>query len=79
MVVVTMPKLGLIMTEGTVISWYKKEGDHVEEGELLCQIETQKISNDIVSPATGTVVHIFVREGETVECQEPVAEIEEQQ
>ena len=77
MVVVKMPKLGLIMTEGTVASWFKKEGDYVKEGELLLQIETQKIVNDIASPATGKLVHIFVCEGETVECQEPLAEIEE--
>lgn len=77
MVVVTMPKLGLIMTEGTVTSWFKKEGDHVQEGELLFQVETQKITNDVVSPATGTLAHIIVCEGETVECQSPVAEIEE--
>lgn len=76
MVVVTMPKLGLIMTEGTVTSWMKEEGDQVDEGELLLEIETQKITHEILSPATGTVAKILVFEGDTVPCQTPLAEIE---
>ena len=39
-----MPKFGLIMTEGTITEWYKNEGDHVEAGEPLLQIETQKLT-----------------------------------
>lgn len=75
MEIVVMPKQGLIMTEGTLSTWYKKEGDHVEEGELLFAIETDKLTNDIVSPETGTLVRILVQEGETVPVYTPLAEI----
>jgi pyruvate dehydrogenase E2 component (dihydrolipoamide acetyltransferase) len=40
--IVTMPKLGFDMAEGTLVRWVKKEGDKVEKGELLAEIETDK-------------------------------------
>ena len=53
--VVVMPKLGLTMTEGTVSSWLKKEGDAVKEGEPLFEVETDKLTNTIEASATGVV------------------------
>lgn len=76
MITVEMPKFGLIMTEGTITEWYKKEGDHVEEGEVICQVETQKITNDVESPVAGTLVRIIAQADETVAIQEPIAEIQ---
>lgn len=76
MITVEMPKFGLIMTEGTISEWYKKEGDHVEEGEALCQVETQKLSNDVEAPVSGILVRIIAQEEETVPIQEPIAEIQ---
>ena len=76
MEVVTMPKFGLIMTEGTVSEWYKKVGDHVEEGEPLLQVETQKLVNDVESPVSGTLVKILAEVYDTVPCQDPIAEIQ---
>lgn len=74
--VVEMPKYGLIMTEGTIAKWYKNEGDHVHEGEVIASIETQKLSNDLESPVCGTLTKILVHEEETAPCQSPIAEIE---
>lgn len=74
---VVMPKLGLIMTEGTVTEWYRDEGDTVKEGEPLFQIETQKLQNDIEAPVSGVLSKIIAKIGETVPCLEPVAEIRE--
>ena len=76
MEVVTMPKFGLIMTEGTITEWYKNEGDHVEAGEPLLQIETQKLTNDVEAPVSGTLVKILAQVDDTVPCQEPIAEIQ---
>ncbi len=76
MEVVTMPKLGLIMTEGTIAEWYKNEGDHVEAGEPLLQVETQKLANDVEAPVSGTLLRILVQAYETVPCQTPIAEIQ---
>ena len=68
---IIMPKQGLQMTEGTIIEWKKKEGDTVEEGEILFEIETDKLNIDIDSPATGTLLAIIRQEGDTV----PITEV----
>jgi pyruvate/2-oxoglutarate dehydrogenase complex dihydrolipoamide acyltransferase (E2) component len=76
MIAITMPKLSHYMTDGTVVHWYKKQGDHVEEGEPLLEIETIKAMTDICVPNTGKLVSILVQEGETVLCETLLAEIE---
>jgi pyruvate dehydrogenase E2 component (dihydrolipoamide acetyltransferase) len=76
MIAITMPQLSHYVTDGTVAHWYKKEGDLVEEGEPLLEIETIKAMTDIHVPNTGKLVRILVQEGETVECQTLLAEIE---
>lgn len=76
MEIVTMPKFGLIMTEGTISEWYKNVGDHVTAGEPLLAVETQKLVNDVESPVSGTLVKILAQAEETVECQAPIAEIQ---
>jgi len=76
MIAITMPKLSHYVTEGLVTHWYKKEGDHVREGELLLEIETIKATTDIEAPGTGTLVRILVQEGEFVKCETLLAEIE---
>jgi len=63
---VTMPKLGMTMKTGKLSKWYKSEGDHVEEGGDLFEVETEKITNQIEAPAGGILFQIVVREGEVV-------------
>ena len=63
---VTMPKMGMTMKEGKVSKWYKKEGDSVEKGEDLVEVETEKITNKIESPGSGLVFQIVVPVGESV-------------
>ncbi|WP_029035430.1 pyruvate dehydrogenase complex dihydrolipoamide acetyltransferase [Salinimicrobium terrae] len=63
--VVKMPRLSDTMEEGTVASWLKKEGDEVEEGEILAEIETDKATMEFESFYTGTLLHIGIQEGET--------------
>ena len=76
MIAITMLKLSQYVTEGMVTYWYKKEGDHVREGEPILEIETIKASTDIEAPSTGTLVRILVQEGEFVKCEPLLAEIE---
>jgi pyruvate dehydrogenase E2 component (dihydrolipoyllysine-residue acetyltransferase) len=76
MIAITMPQLSHYMTDGKVVHWYKKEGDHVEEGEPLLEIETIKAMTELCVPNAGTIVRILVQEGETVECETLLAEIE---
>lgn len=62
---VIMPKMGMTMTEGSVASWEKHDGDHVNEGEVIAMVETDKITNSLESPATG-ILHTTVELGEEV-------------
>lgn len=56
---VKMPKLGLTMTEATVVEWKKTVGDSVTAGEVLLVIETEKAEVEIEVPASGTLVEII--------------------
>jgi 2-oxoglutarate dehydrogenase E2 component (dihydrolipoamide succinyltransferase) len=64
---VLMPQLGETVMEGTVAAWHKKAGDSVEKGEVLLDIETDKVATEIEAPATGVVASLNVNEGDTVE------------
>lgn len=70
-----MPKLGMDMEEGTIVQWLKAEGDHVEKGEPLVEIETDKAAVTSESNITGTILKIFYPEDEAVPCGEPIAAI----
>jgi len=69
---VLMPKLGLTMTEGSVVSWLKEEGDAVEKGEELVEVLTEKINNVVEAPSSGVLRKILVGPGETVKVSEPI-------
>lgn len=72
-----MPKLGLIMEEGIITKWHKAEGDFFKEGEVLFEVETEKIVNDIEATFSGKLIKILVKEGNAVAVSTPVAEAEE--
>lgn len=72
---VIMPKLGLTMRDGKIIKWCKGEGDRVEKGEILFIVETEKVTYEVESPASGILGKILVRESETVPVTEVVAYI----
>ena len=74
---VSMPKLGMTMTEGTISEWKKKEGDAVTVGDPLFDVETDKLTNTINAYEAGTVLKILVSDGETAACQQPVAIMEQ--
>src|SRR5271154_7200227 len=63
---ITMPQLGLTMTEGTVGAWLKKPGDSVKKDDIVLTITTDKVDMDVESPADGTLEKIVVEIGETV-------------
>jgi pyruvate dehydrogenase E2 component (dihydrolipoamide acetyltransferase) len=57
---VILPKLGLTMDEGRLIAWHKKEGDRVEKGEVLFEVETDKANMEIEASASGVVRRILL-------------------
>lgn len=61
-----MPSLGVAMTEGIVLRWLKAPGDAVVEGEPIVEIETDKTTVEVGSPATGILGPLLVAEGDTV-------------
>jgi pyruvate/2-oxoglutarate dehydrogenase complex dihydrolipoamide acyltransferase (E2) component len=70
-----MPQMGTSVTEGTIIGWSKKIGDVVVEGDVVCEISTDKVDSDCPAPADGTLVEILVGIGETVEVGTVLARI----
>ena len=74
---VILPKLGLTMEEGSIVRWLKAEGDTVEKGELLFEVQTDKVVMEVESPASGILGKILVREDETVPIAQVVAYITE--
>ncbi|WP_114964383.1 2-oxoglutarate dehydrogenase complex dihydrolipoyllysine-residue succinyltransferase [Alkalilacustris brevis] len=65
---VMVPTLGESVTEATVSTWFKKPGDAVEADEMLCELETDKVSVEVPAPASGTLGEILAAEGSTVEA-----------
>ena len=63
---VILPKLGLTMDEGRLIAWHKREGDRVEKGEILFEVETDKANMEIEAPASGIVRRILIDADQTV-------------
>ncbi len=63
---VRVPTLGESVTEATVATWFKKPGDTVAVDEMLCELETDKVTVEVPSPAAGTLGDIVAAEGETV-------------
>lgn len=75
---VIMPKQGLQMTEGTIISWLIKEGQKAVKDEPLFEMETDKLTITIDSPESGTLLKVVKGEGETVPITETIGIIGEQ-
>ena len=73
---VLLPQWGMGMSEGTVVTWLKKIGDRVTEDEPIAEIEAEKATQELESPATGTLIEIVVPEGEETKVRTILAWIE---
>jgi 2-oxoglutarate dehydrogenase E2 component (dihydrolipoamide succinyltransferase) len=63
---VRVPALGESVTEATVATWFKKPGDRVAADEMLCELETDKVTVEVPAPAAGTLGDVVAPEGSTV-------------
>jgi pyruvate dehydrogenase E2 component (dihydrolipoamide acetyltransferase) len=72
---ISMPKLSDTMEEGTLIKWYKAEGDYVQQGETLFEVETDKAVLEVEAFVSGVLSQILVQEGEKVPVGTPIAVI----
>jgi 2-oxoglutarate dehydrogenase E2 component (dihydrolipoamide succinyltransferase) len=75
MVDVMVPTLGESVTEATVSTWFKKPGDTVAQDEMLCELETDKVSVEVPAPAAGVLREIVAPEGSTVAANARLAVI----
>lgn len=71
----TMPQLGLTMTEGTILTWLKTVGDNVALGDLLVEVETEKVNYQVESTLAGELLQILVQDGEVAQVMAPLAVI----
>jgi pyruvate dehydrogenase E2 component (dihydrolipoamide acetyltransferase) len=74
---ITMPRLSDSMEEGTILKWLVSEGDEVERGQEIAEIETDKANMMYEADTAGTVIEIVVHEGDTVPLGEVIARIGE--
>src|SRR5882672_3491401 len=68
-----MPQLGSTMEEGTILKWFKQEGESVRQGEALLEIETDKASIEVEAPWSGVVRKILVPADRMVAIRRPIA------
>jgi pyruvate dehydrogenase E2 component (dihydrolipoamide acetyltransferase) len=73
--IVTMPKLGFDMAEGTLVRWVKSEGEPVKKGDVLAEIETDKATVEVESSFSGVLARWLVEQGDVVPVSTPIAVI----
>src|ERR671937_618377 len=73
---ITMPQMGESVSEGTVLTWHKREGDPVEKDETVVEVSTDKVDAEIPAPASGKLVKIVAGEDEAVAVGDTLGEIE---
>ncbi len=74
---ITVPSLGESITEATIAKWHKKPGESVKIDELIVELETEKVTLEVSSPATGTLSDILFQEGATVKVGDLLGNVKE--
>jgi len=72
---VVMPRLSLTMKEGTVVQWFKKEGDTVQKGEPMVEVLSEKVTYDVEAPESGIIRKILASEGSNVPVDQVIGVI----
>ena len=73
---VLVPKWGLTMEDAEFVEWLVSVGDSVREGDEIAELETDKITGSVESPATGVIIELIAQSGQTVVPGEVIARIE---
>ncbi|MCB1140025.1 MAG: 2-oxoglutarate dehydrogenase complex dihydrolipoyllysine-residue succinyltransferase, partial [Leptospiraceae bacterium] len=74
---IKVPPMGESITEATVADWHFSEGDSFNSGDILVELETDKVTMEVPAPTAGTLTSIKKKSGETVQLDEVLATIEE--
>lgn len=70
---ILMPQAGNTMEEGILVAWKVSEGDQIQLGQIICEIETDKATIEYESPAAGRLARIVARENDAIPVKEPIA------
>ena len=76
--IITMPKLGMTMTEGTIVEWYKEVGEPVNEGEPVLMISSEKLNQEVEAPISGILLAKKADVDDLLEVGAPLAVIGEE-
>ncbi|GAA0300243.1 2-oxoglutarate dehydrogenase E2 component (dihydrolipoamide succinyltransferase) [Gracilibacillus halotolerans] len=74
---IKVPELAESISEGTIAEWLVKEGESVQKGDPICELETDKVNVEVNAEYSGTLAKVLKQEGEDVEVGEVIAEIDE--
>jgi 2-oxoglutarate dehydrogenase E2 component (dihydrolipoamide succinyltransferase) len=74
---VKVPELAESITEGTIAQWLKQPGDHIEKGDYILELETDKVNVEIISDYAGTITEMLAEEGDTVNVGQSIAVVNE--
>lgn len=72
---IVVPQWGLTMEDATLVAWLKAVGDHVDEGEPVAELETDKTTAELESPFAGTITELLVEENVAVVPGQVVARL----
>ena len=75
---IIMPQGGQDLTSGRIVRWLKDEGDRVKEGEVVCEVETEKAVFEVSAPAQGYLIKILARDGDEVEILSTIGYVGEE-
>lgn len=73
---IVLPQLGPKVESGTMVTLYHREGDKIQQDELLYDVESEKAIHEVESPVSGTLIRYLVSEGDEVKVGDPLMEIE---
>ena len=71
-----LARVGMNMEEGTITAWHVGVGDAFKAGDILYEVETEKVTNEVEAPGNGTLVEILVGEDEIAEVGQDVCVVE---
>ena len=71
-----LARIGMNMEEGTIVAWHLAEGDSFKEGDILYEVETEKVTNEVEAPGSGTLAEILVPEGAIAEVGQDVCVVD---
>ena len=73
---IILPNIGETVDEGKVVKWLKQVDDQVNDGDILCEVETDKSTMEVPTTISGTIKEIKVKEGEIVPVGSVLAVVE---